>query len=144
MRIQKIIGFTCQRDQPTMVMVWPTITANTRSSAPKQTKCQILSGKHFALSTQTFRSPFVRVNQEWLKKAISCFSSTAHWLPKSPDTNYLDYCASGYFGIVRSPIKILKFQLLHANASPEIDKMDRRAIFRQHVMAMLVAKSGHF
>ena len=73
-------------------------------------KC--LKGNIEALGRQTFLlqtmdTPTGRVNQEWLKKEVTRFISTAQGPSKSSDLNSLDFCASG---ILESKVLIEKYK----------------------------------
>lgn len=100
---------------PPMVMVWAAVTADGRSPLvfidrgvkinAEYYRENVLKAvlkpwadKHFGRRPWTFQqdsapSHSARVNQEWLKKEVPRFISTAQWPPKSPDLNPLDFCA---------------------------------------------------
>ena len=99
---------------PTMVMVWAAITADGRSPLilidrgirinAEYYRENILEGvlkpwtpNHFGRRPWTFQqdsaaSHSARATQEWLQNEVPRFIFSAHWPPKSPDTNSLVYC----------------------------------------------------
>lgn len=114
---------------PPMVMVWAAVTADGRSPLVfidhgvkinaeyyrenvLKTVLKPWADKHFGRRPWTFQqdsapSHSARVNQEWLKKEVPRFISTAQWPPRSPDLNPLDFCA---WGILESKVRTKKYQ----------------------------------
>lgn len=114
---------------PPTVMVWAAVTADGRSPLvfidrgvkinAEYYRENVLKAvlkpwadKHFGRRPWTFQqdsapSHSARVNQEWLKKEVPRFISTAQWPPKSPDLNPLDFCA---WGILESKVRTKKYQ----------------------------------
>lgn len=114
---------------PPMVMVWAAVTADGRSPLVfidrgvkinaeyyrenvLKTVLKPWADKHFGRRPWTFQQDSApahsaRVNQEWLKKEVPRFISTAQWPPKSPDLNPLDFCA---WGILESKVLTKKYQ----------------------------------
>ena len=142
---------------PPMVMVWAAVTADGRSPLVftdrgakinaeyyrenvLKTVLKPWVDKHFGRRPWTFQQDSApphsaRVNQEWLKKEVPRFISTAQWPPKSPDLNPLDFCA---WGILESKVltKNTKVSIISRRRFAGNGSKYRRATFVQPVMAL--------
>ena len=116
---------------PAMVILWASITADGHSPLvfidrglgvsinAKYYRENILEGvlktwarKHSGRRPWTFQqdsapSHSARATQELLQNVVLRFISSAKWLPKSPDSNPLNYC---FWSILESKVGIKKYQ----------------------------------
>ena len=98
-----MIGFTCQRASGIK------INAEYYRENILKTVLKPWADKHFGHRPWTLQQDSepphsARVNQEWLKRQVPRFISTAQQPPKSPDLNPLDF-APGAFWRVRFSLK---------------------------------------